>query len=109
MGHLLSSKLYKFTLASKAMYYWCPGCEMLHPVYLQPDPSVGQTDVWQWNGDVDKPTFSPSLLLDYSSKGTKNVCHVFIKEGKIQFLSDCTHALKNQTVPLPNIPGDEIS
>lgn len=28
------------------------------------------------------------------------VCHSFIKDGQIQYLDDCTHRLKNQTVPL---------
>lgn len=37
---------------------------------------------------------------------TKNVCHSFIKDGKIQFLGDCTHALANQTVDLPDWEQD---
>jgi hypothetical protein len=28
------------------------------------------------------------------------ICHSFIKDGMIQFLDDCTHALAGQTVPL---------
>lgn len=35
------------------------------------------------------------------------VCHSFIRDGQIQFLSDCTHALAGQTVPLPAWPDDE--
>ena len=30
-------------------------------------------------------------------------CHSFVTDGRIQFLSDCTHALAGQTVDLPDI------
>ena len=33
------------------------------------------------------------------------VCHTFVTDGRIQFLSDCTHALAGQTVDLPDIPA----
>jgi hypothetical protein len=32
------------------------------------------------------------------------VCHSFVKEGMIEFLSDCTHDMKNKTVELPDYP-----
>lgn len=32
-----------------------------------------------------------------------SVCHSFVRDGRIQFLSDCTHKLANQTVDLPDI------
>ncbi|MCZ4340562.1 hypothetical protein O4H52_03015 [Sphingomonadaceae bacterium G21617-S1] len=32
------------------------------------------------------------------------VCHSFVRNGQIEFLSDCTHALAGQTVPLPPFP-----
>jgi len=31
------------------------------------------------------------------------VCYSYITDGRIQFLSDCTHELANQTVDLPPI------
>jgi len=31
-------------------------------------------------------------------------CHSFVRDGRIEFLSDCTHALKGQTVDLPDLP-----
>lgn len=30
-------------------------------------------------------------------------CHSYITNGQIQFLSDCTHKLAGQTVPLPDL------
>lgn len=29
------------------------------------------------------------------------VCHSYVRDGKIEFLADCTHKLKNQTVEIP--------
>ena len=85
---------------------------------------------WGWNGDVNKPTFSPSVLVrsgcsvpGYDGGGCWctyyaeypeevqdfkcGVCHSFVADGRIQFLSDCTHALAGQTVDLPQFPGYE--
>jgi len=83
----------------------CPGCKQTHTV----GPS------WQFNGDLENPTFSPSVLVKsghYASHHkpgddcwcTHNertgrstfkctVCHSFIRDGQWQFLSDCTHEL----------------
>jgi hypothetical protein len=64
---------------------------------------------WTFNGNVDSPTFHPSMLVrstkpdpNAPEKDIPTVCHSFVTDGKIQFLSDCTHELKNQTVPLPD-------
>jgi hypothetical protein len=36
-------------------------------------------------------------------------CHSFITDGKIEFLSDCTHSLAGQTVELKPVLEDEES
>lgn len=73
---------------------YCPGCEEHHVIYK----------TWQFNGNFDKPTFFPSLLAKgYSERYNRDyVCHSFVTDGQIQFLSDCTHELAGQTVPLPD-------
>lgn len=71
----------------------CPGCGYEHAVGLK---SEGGNHTF--NMDLDKPTFSPSLVHDFTP-GRR--CHSFVKEGKIQFLNDCWHELKGQTVDLP--------
>ena len=43
---------------------------------------------------------APSQL----SQCGNEVCHTFIRAGQIEFLGDCTHALKGQTIPLPPLP-----
>lgn len=65
--------------------FWCPGCEHMHLV----------NSGWTFNGNYDKPTFSPSVLVTGGHR-----CHSFVQGGHIQFLSDCTHALAGQTVEL---------
>lgn len=32
----------------------------------------------------------------------QTICHLFIKEGKIEYLSDCTHSLAGTTIDLPD-------
>lgn len=43
---------------------------------------------------------------DPEYKETTEICHSFVSEGVIQFLSDCTHSLTNQHVELPLWPYD---
>lgn len=93
----------------------CPACKCYH--YFNKG--------WKFNGDYEKPTFSPSMLWKgklYPSGGvwptdeensrimageklnmTPLVCHSFVRDGKIQFLNDCTHSLVGKTVDLPDI------
>lgn len=83
----------------------CPGCEHPHVV-----PTVGER-AWGFNGDMDRPTLTPSVLVYPNWKDVDgNVvehsprCHVFIRDGRIEFLSDCTHALAGQTVDMQDVP-----
>ena len=77
-------------------FFECPGCGELHCV----GPS------WAFNGDMDRPTFSPSILVRWGSGDPKR-CHSFIRDGRIEFCSDSTHALAGKTVDLPEIEGFE--
>lgn len=50
------------------------------------------TNCWSWNGDMEKPTFNPSILTKVELGDGRNfVCHSFVTDGFVQFLSDCTH------------------
>ena len=73
---------------------WCPGCESVH--------AIDQT--WQFDGNLTSPTFSPSLLVQYGTRPDDKRCHSFIRAGRWEFLSDCTHALANTTVLMQEIP-----
>jgi hypothetical protein len=75
--------------------FFCPGCRCGH--FWQTAPA---TPTWTWNEDYENPTVSPSILVQHS-KGEKDIrCHVFIREGKIEFLNDCTHEFAGQTVQM---------
>lgn len=78
--------------------FHCPGCDHAHSVN-----HAGGLQ-WQYNGDEEKPTFNPSILVTKNWKETPYVCHSFVRDGKIQFLDDCTHVLKGQTIDLPDWP-----
>lgn len=60
-------------------------------------------DNWQFNGDLERPTFSPSLLVTgYLNEQQPNgVCHSYITDGKIQYLNDSTHEYAGKTIELP--------
>lgn len=99
--------------APNRVHFWCPGCNAAHGI---------TTDTWGWNGEVDRPTFTPSILIrgnqwpqdEYPeyykpthadvAPGEDTVCHSFVTDGRIQFLGDCTHDLAGQTVDLPEWP-----
>jgi len=99
--------------------FWCPGCREIHAVWTK-----GRL-AWAFNGNEEKPTFTPSLLLDsynyeppvtyenykefeqnpWPQQKVRRICHSYIIDGNIVFLGDCTHGLAGQTVPLPDMPG----
>lgn len=58
---------------------------------------------WQWNGDLDKPTFSPSILTRTERAGNPIRNHVLVRNGMIQFLTDCSHELAGKTIELPRL------
>jgi hypothetical protein len=62
-------------------------------------PVEGPAAVHCFNGDFDKPTLTPSLLY----QGFALRCHSYVTDGRIQYLSDCSHALVGQTIDLPEL------
>lgn len=91
------------------LIFYCEGCQQHH----------GVNDKWDFNGDFEKPTFSPSILVrgtipitDEEYERIMNgekiepspfVCHSFVRDGQIQYLNDCTHFLAGKTVELEEI------
>lgn len=43
------------------------------------------------------------IVNDFFDKQPPHVCHTFVTDGKINFLSDCTHELAGQTVPMQDL------
>ena len=109
----------KLRRASNGFIHHCPGCDDSH---LLP---VG----WQFNGNVDCPTFSPSFLhqgvqtkrlpdggfeflRDAAGNPIPDCCHYILTDGILNFCSDSVHALAGQSVPLPDLPDylkDEVT
>jgi hypothetical protein len=101
----------RFT-TDKRLVFWCPGCKEAHGI---------PTDKWQWNGQRDTPTLIPSVLTrsghfalpggpcwcTYKEKyGADSTtfscvrCHLFLTDGQLQFLSDCSHEYAGRAVAL---------
>jgi hypothetical protein len=88
----------------------CPGCGHRHFIN-DSETKIQNVPVWGFNGDFEKPTITPSILTRSYRKneitGNYDIeidrCHSFIREGNIEFLSDCQHSLASQTVELPEI------
>lgn len=98
---IMAAKIYRFNENLPAQYWFhCPGCLHNH-AFTVGLPKRGPEDPrWEFNGDFEKPTFSPSLLCNKSDP--KSRCHSFVVGGKIQFLTDCWHALADKTVTIPD-------
>ena len=84
--------------------HWCPGCKEAH--HFAVTKPQGNNARWDFNGDLEKPTFSPSMKISagWGKDKDKSRCHYFLKAGKIQFLGDCTHEMVGKTVDLPEFP-----
>ena len=86
--------------------FTCPGCREAHVL-----PITGPR-AWGFDGNMALPTITPSILCRYHAFNEatdqydipESVCHSFVSRGEIQFLGDCSHALKGQTVALAEIP-----
>ena len=76
----------------------CPGCNENHLIPMWGDKP------WDFNGDMEKPTLSPSLKHTFTRAGETRTCHYFIKDGNIEYCGDTQNHLAGQTVPLPALP-----
>lgn len=96
------SKIRRATWATGVkMMHWCPGCKEVHGYIIEGGPPQ-----WTFDGNYDAPTFMPSMLIFVTEKNgqRETLCHYYLKAGMIEFLGDCPHELKGQTVPLPDWP-----
>ena len=121
---MIVAQISKFlrSVVGGGLTFWCQGCKKAHTVWVGDGPGPQ----WGWNGDVDKPAFTPSVLVTVTQCLTDEQhaawrrgepladpvptrCHTFVgcngaQPGEIVFLSDCTHALAGQTLPLAPLP-----
>lgn len=57
---------------------------------------------WTFNGDFEKPTFTPSMLVNAHIPGAVR-SHFFVTDGKIRYLSDCDHELAGKTIDMVDV------
>lgn len=100
---------------NRGFIHYCPACGEAH--HYQTNNGGDGGPQWSFNGDVDKPTFAPSMLIRWGNKvpGQKDwkdedgkpeggVCHYFLRAGMLEFCADSTHGLAGKSVPLPALP-----
>ncbi len=78
----------------------CPGCGAHHAIYTEVVNRLNAR--WSFNGDLEKPTFSPSIKSTWTQgeNHIPQICHFFVRNGKIEYCEDCTHDLRGKTVPM---------
>jgi hypothetical protein len=86
----------KFETAIETLYsFHCPGCGYDHSVRTS-----GHEPRWELTGlEEDTPTVSPSILVNANIPGATR-CYSFVRSGKVEYLSDCTHSLAGKTVDM---------
>lgn len=91
-------KLHKYKNHRGMYYFYCPGCKCVHHI------AIAENDcgfpVWKCNGDMENPTVEPSVKVEYHGADKDTVCHSFVRDGKIQYLSDYTHNMAGKTVDM---------
>src|ERR1039458_1070510 len=92
------NKLVKYLRKTTSGYaHYCPGCELLHVFAV--DKPFDNGSRWRFDGNLEKPTFSPSMNIG------DNWCHYHLTAGKLIFTGgNKGHGLSGQTLPLPELP-----
>jgi hypothetical protein len=102
----------KLRRAVNGYIHWCPGCNESHIL----------PDTWQFNGNIESPTFHPSFkhtgisrefidgnwtgnwIKDANGIVIQRLCHYMLTNGVLHYCVDCSHELVGQSVPLPDLP-----
>jgi Family of unknown function (DUF6527) len=84
----------KLRRGTDRLFHWCPGCRGMHSLFYDRG--------WTFDGNLEKPTFTPSFLHDESNPERR--CHYILTAGVLNFCTDCHHDLKGQSVSLPDLP-----
>jgi len=107
---ILRSSLKDGEATYDVLWYWCPapmpgrldGACGLHRLQISGARSGG---IWIFDGNVQAPTIEGSVLTRIDIAGEHHICHSFIRNGQIEFLTDCTHELAGKTVPMVPLPA----
>lgn len=84
--------------------FHCPACGKNHYIAVNARHEES-TDppCWSWNGDMDKPSFRPSIRTWANGEAVRlnHSCHSFVTDGEISFCDDSFHEFAGQTLKLP--------
>lgn len=88
--------------------FYCPACKRLH--------TVSDAGGWNVTGDLNRPTITPSVLnrTPYLTKEIvdgeiiekmeyKDICHLTLTDGMIDYCPDCEHEMAGKTIELPDL------
>ena len=86
----------------ESVWFWCLGCATHHRFVIK----LGEGEsgpCWSFDGDLEKPTFSPSLrcnpnLTPEHKAAGGHRCHLFLRAGMVEYLADCTHEYAGVTM-----------
>lgn len=93
------------------VYTPCQSPEITHLHFCTPGPFKNRfipvitrgkregTGNWTWNGDLDKPTLRPSVLTWTNT----DRCHMWVTDGQVHFLNDCSHEFRGMVTDLLDI------
>lgn len=107
--------------------WYCPACKTWHGGNVNLN-NYGPN--WNFDNNYNNPTFSPSFLVrsghhiagsssdDCWCKYNKDhpddqapfkcgICHTFVRDGKIEYLSDCTHEFAGKIINM-FVPESEV-
>lgn len=78
--------------------FYCPGCGCDHGVWTTKFNIMGA--IWKFDDNMDFPNVEPSIRI---KRNEETLCHLYIKNGKIEYLADCRHELAGKTVEMEDI------
>lgn len=77
------------------LLFECPACGCFHAAWIKNKPD---RPVWMWDGNMDRPTFAPSIRVAIPCENGHQVCHFHVREGRIRYCNDSTHHLAGYVV-----------
>ncbi|MFA5670202.1 MAG: DUF6527 family protein [Balneolaceae bacterium] len=83
--------------------FWCVACDSPHAFYTHD----GYTNNKSWKLiSTDPVTVQPSIKLTapYKNETENYCCHLFLLNGKIRYLTDCTHYLAGKEIDMIDFP-----
>lgn len=85
--------------------FWCVGCDQAHMLNVCTADRADGAPAWDFDGNIDAPTFSPSVLVSWPASGDRPAstrCHLFVTAGQIDYLADSAgHAVRGRVAMVP--------